>query len=158
MGIDGDVDLKAYDIALNEAGSVFKADINGQDETFVVNEPGKHFIYNALSAIAVGLSLNIPVEKIKRGIATFELTKNRADMFTLKGGIKVFDGTYNANLDSMKASIDVLAQYQGRKIAVLADMLELGDKAESEHYGVGKHLAEIGKWGSIVVINILMLF
>lgn len=142
VGIDGDVDLKAYDIALNEAGSVFKTDINGQDETFVVNEPGKHFIYNALSAIAVGLSLNIPVEKIKRGIATFELTKNRADMFTLKGGIKVFDGTYNANLDSMKASIDVLAQYQGRKIAVLADMLELGDYEEKLHREVGQYCCD----------------
>ena len=142
VGIDSEVDLKAYDLVLNESSSKFKVDIDGRSETFIVNEPGKHFIYNALSAIAVGLSLHIPVEKIKTGIATFELTKNRADMFVLKGGIKVFDGTYNANLDSMKASIDVLAQYHGRKIAVLADMLELGDYEEKLHREVGQYCCD----------------
>lgn len=52
----------------------------------------------------------------------------------------MIDGTYNANLDSMKSSIDVLSGYSGRKIAVLGDMLELGDYEETLHRAVGAHL------------------
>ena len=66
------------------------------------------------------------------------------DVLDLADGIKVIDGTYNANLDSMKSSLDVLGQYQTRKIAVLADMLELGEYEQALHEEVGQYVVEKG--------------
>ena len=88
-------------------------------------------------AIAIGLSLDIDMNLCIAGVEHFELTKNRMDMIELKDNIKVIDGTYNANLDSMKSSLAVLAQYPKRKIAVLADMLELGEYEQALHEEVG---------------------
>lgn len=120
--------------------SSFRVKVDGQDYDVRVYVPGVHFIFNALIAIQVGLLLDIPMEKCIKGIETFELTKNRNDILTLERHIRVIDGTYNANLDSMKSSIDVLSGYAGRKIAVLGDMLELGDYEETLHRAVGTHL------------------
>ena len=140
IGIESDADLKATDIILNEDMSSFRVKVDGKDYAVRVYVPGVHFIFNALIAIQVGLLLNIPMEKCIKGIETFELTKNRNDILTLERHIRVIDGTYNANLDSMKSSIDVLSGYADRKIAVLGDMLELGDYEETLHRAVGAHL------------------
>ena len=140
IGIESEADLKATDIILNEDMSSFRVKVDGQDYDVRVYVPGVHFIFNALIAIQVGLLLDIPMEKCIKGIETFELTKNRNDILTLDRHIRVIDGTYNANLDSMKSSIDVLSGYAGRKIAVLGDMLELGDYEETLHRAVGAHL------------------
>ena len=140
IGIESDADLKATDIILNEDMSSFRVKVDGQDYDVRVYVPGVHFIFNALIAIQVGLLLDIPMEKCIKGIETFELTKNRNEILTLERHIRVIDGTYNANLDSMKSSVDVLSGYSGRKIAVLGDMLELGDYEETLHRAVGAHL------------------
>ena len=140
IGIESEADLKATDIILNEDMSSFRVKVDGQDYDVRVYVPGVHFIFNALIAIQVGLLLDIPMEECIKGIETFELTKNRNDILTLERHIRVIDGTYNANLDSMKSSIDVLSGYAGRKIAVLGDMLELGDYEETLHRAVGAHL------------------
>ena len=140
IGIESDADLKATDIILNEDMSSFRVKVDGKDYAVRVYVPGVHFIFNALIAIQVGLLLNIPMEKCVKGIETFEFTKNRNDILTLERHIRVIDGTYNANLDSMKSSIDVLSGYADRKIAVLGDMLELGDYEETLHRAVGAHL------------------
>ena len=140
IGIESEADLKATDIILNEDMSSFRVKVDGQDYDVRVYVPGVHFIFNALIAIQIGLLLNIPMENCIKGIETFELTKNRNDILTLERHIRVIDGTYNANLDSMKSSIDVLSGYADRKIAVLGDMLELGDYEETLHRAVGAHL------------------
>ena len=140
IGIESDADLKATDIILNEDMSSFRVKVDGKDYAVRVYVPGVHFIFNALIAIQIGLLLNIPMEKCIKGIETFELTKNRNDILTLERHIRVIDGTYNANLDSMKSGIDVLSGYADRKIAVLGDMLELGDYEETLHRAVGAHL------------------
>lgn len=142
IGIDDPADLNAKNVALSEDGSDFDVAYQGQNYHVHLSVPGKHFVYNALVAMAVGLSIDIPMEKCIHGVETFELTKNRADKLTLKDDITLFDGTYNANLDSMKASIDVLANCKGRKIAVLGDMLELGQYEEKLHREVGKYLVD----------------
>lgn len=81
------------------------------------------------------------MEKCIQGINEFQLTKKRMDIIELKNNITLIDGTYNASEDSMKSSLDVLATYSRRKIAVLADMLELGEFSEQLHRSVGKHVA-----------------
>ena len=138
FGIKSDADVKATNVKLYESKSTF--DYNNM--TFEVNVPGEHFVLNALAAISVGECLNIPYEKMKDAIANFELTKNRMDFVELKNGISIIDGTYNANLDSMLSSLAVLGKYERRKIAVLADMLELGDYSEELHLKTGKAVDE----------------
>ncbi len=142
IGIDCESDLKAFDVELKSDSSTFK--INYLDKTYCVcvPVPGKHFVYNALIALMVGLSLNIDIKMCIEGIKNFELTKNRADIIKLKDGITVQDGTYNANLDSMKSAIDILSTSLNRKIAVLGDMLELGSFDKELHEEVGKYLVK----------------
>lgn len=142
VGYNDDCQLKAHHLQLLLEESYF--DLDYQGKTYHVHVPvsGEHFVVNALIAIAVGLSLDIPIEKCIAGIDRFELTKNRMDIIELNQGMKVIDGTYNANLDSMKSSLDVLAQYPERKIAVLADMLELGEYEQAFHEEVGDYVAQ----------------
>ncbi|MEE0965993.1 MAG: UDP-N-acetylmuramoyl-tripeptide--D-alanyl-D-alanine ligase [Bacilli bacterium] len=139
VGIDCDSSLKVKDVILNETYSTFTLCLD-KDYDVYVPIAGTHFVLNALVAIQVGLSLDISIEDCIKGVKSFTLTKNRNDIIELKDHIQLIDGTYNANLDSMKASIDVLSGYSGRKIAVLADMLELGEYEEKLHREVGKHL------------------
>ena len=80
------------------------------------------------------------LEDIKKGIQEFELTKNRMDILE-KNHKTIIDGTYNASVDSMKSSIDVLANYKKRKVAILADMLELGSYSQQLHEEVGNYVA-----------------
>ena len=142
VGIDNKSDLQAYDIEYNSSNSMFKIDYNNKTYSVYVPVAGKHFVYNALIAIMVGLLIDIDIESCIKGVASFELTENRADYIKLKDNISVYDGTYNANLDSMKASIDVLSKNKSRKIAVLGDMLELGEYDEELHREIGKYLIE----------------
>ncbi len=138
FGIKNKADVMAENVCLYESRSTF--DYNGIH--YEVNIPGEHFVLNALAAIAVGECLNIPYSKMKEAIVSFELTKNRMDMIDLNHHISVIDGTYNANLDSMLSSLAVLGRYERRKIAVLADMLELGEFSEELHLKTGKAVDE----------------
>ena len=102
---------------------------------------GEHFISNSLCAIAIGQKLGIPMEKIKNGIETFQLSKQRMEKAKNKLGATIINDAYNANFDSMKAAIEYLANLSDtRKIAVLGDMLELGDFSQELHEKVGEEL------------------
>ena len=137
FAINRDADFKAENVVLNERSSSF--DCNGYH--FIVNVPGEHFVLNALSAIAVGDTMGIPYEKIQKAIEAFVLTENRMDFIKLNK-IEVIDGSYNANLDSMISSLKVLGKQNKRKVAILADMLELGKYSKELHYKVGEAVVE----------------
>ena len=95
----------------------------------------------SLCAIAVGNLLKIESEKIKKGIESFELTKNRMDITELPNGVKIINDAYNASFESMQASLQVLSGFfNNRKIAVLGDMFELGKFSEELHRKVGKEV------------------
>ena len=146
-GIKNKSKYMATDIKSFEDKSEFKV-VCEKDESInnkMVTVPvgGEHFILNSLCAIAVGEYLNVPTEKIISGIANLELTKKRMEVLTSKAGATIINDTYNANYDSMKAAITYLKEIKNRrKIAVLGDMLELGDYSKELHEKVGEEVDE----------------
>lgn len=136
-GIEGKSEIYATNIIQKEESSKFVC--HTEDEQFEIEVPvaGIHFVYNALAAIAVGKKLGLTNKEIKKGIETFKLTKKRMDIETLKNGVKIINDSYNASFESMKGSLENLAQYKNRKIAVLGDMFELGEYTKELHEKVG---------------------
>lgn len=114
-----------------------------ENQTYKVSIPvgGEHFISNSLCALAVAKALEIPIEKALKGIEKFELTKRRMEMKKSKNGATIVNDCYNANYDSMKAALDYVGRLPDkRKIAVLGDMLELGEYSKELHEKVGKEV------------------
>ncbi|MCL2619279.1 MAG: UDP-N-acetylmuramoyl-tripeptide--D-alanyl-D-alanine ligase [Defluviitaleaceae bacterium] len=104
--------------------------------------PGKHIAFNALAAAAIGHLAGVPHDGIQRGIASFRPTKMRMDISACAyngGEITLINDCYNASPDSMKSSLDILANASGRKVCVLGDMRELGDYSRSVHIEIAKH-------------------
>ncbi len=140
-GIEEKSNLNAKEIILKESGSEFTCKIQEKDEKINVPVGGEHFILNSLCAICVGKELGIEPDKIKKGIEEFELTKKRMEIIETKTGIKIINDSYNASLESIKASLKYLSSLDGnRKIAVLGDILELGEYAEKLHKKVGEEI------------------
>lgn len=104
---------------------------------------GEHNVYNALAAVSVARELGLTCDEMKRGIESVQTIGGRSNLIH-KNGITIIDDCYNANPVSMKASIDVLSNAPGRKIAVLGDMGELGAEEKQLHYMVGEHFAGKG--------------
>lgn len=114
--------------------------------------PGEHNALNALSAAAVGLTFKVSTIKIKIALEKIKPASKRMEILNI-GGITVYNDTYNANPDSMVAALRTLAsaQVSGKKIAVLADMKELGIASVDEH-------ARLGKEASTLSIEYLLTF
>lgn len=143
FGINNKSDLNAENIILQENKSVFTAISQNESINIEVPVAGEHFVYNALCATEVGRILEISNEQIKRGIEQFELTKKRMDIRKLENGAILINDAYNASYESMKASLEILENYNGnRKIAVLGDMFELGEFSVELHKKVGEEVAK----------------
>ena len=142
-GIKNKSDIMAKDIKLTIEDSDYTAILNNQEMKIHIPVGGEHFVLNSLCATAIGKVLEIENKKIAKGIESFELTKQRMDITELKTGIKVINDAYNANCESMQASLKILGNSkQHRKIAVLGDMLNLGEYSKELHEKVGKAVAE----------------
>lgn len=99
---------------------------------------GTYMVSNALAAAAVGRTLGLTREEIRNGISAYKTVGSRANLIDT-GKIRIIDDCYNANPTSVKASIDTLMNFEGRKIAILGDMKELGDNELELHLDVGRH-------------------
>lgn len=112
---------------------------------FRLQVPGRHNVYNALAAIAVGIHHRVPKARIAEALAGFTASKNRLQVKRL-GGLTVIDDCYNANPSSTRSALATLGSFQsqGRRIAVIGDMLELGAEGERLHREVGHYLVEMG--------------
>ena len=132
----------AEDIVSKEKSSQYNITINSKKYKVEVPVRGEHFIYNSLCSIAVGLELGVDIYKIIEGIKNFEATAKRNEIIEVNK-IKIINDYYNASYDSMKASIEVLAKIDAKKkIAILGDMLELGEYSEKLHRKVGEEVSK----------------
>lgn len=106
---------------------------------------GEHMIYPTLIAAAVGEHFGLTPDEIEDGIARFVPTRMRMNVIQREGEITILDDSYNANPQSMRAAISVLADtHSSWKVAILGDMFELGPYAPALHAGVGDYLGKRG--------------
>lgn len=141
-GIENSADLTAENIFINSFATEF--DLKYKNKIYPISIPviGRHNVLNAMAAIAAGLTLNLPVEEIKKGFSTLVTTKARFEIIR-RDGYTLINDAYNASPASMRASIQAVNEiYDGRKIAVLGDMLELGEISEKVHRDVGEEVAK----------------
>ncbi|AHM56342.1 UDP-N-acetylmuramoyl-tripeptide--D-alanyl-D-alanine ligase MurF [Peptoclostridium acidaminophilum DSM 3953] len=127
---------------VRDQGGMLEFSVNwgAHDEKFSIPSKGMHNVYNAMAAMAVGIECGLGFDEIRRGLLQFENEKMRLDI--VEKSFIIINDAYNANPDSMKAAIDFLAGYEEkRKIAVLADMLEMGEFSREGHEIVGEYAA-----------------
>ena len=139
IGINNPSDYLATDIDCGEDGSTFKC----QNIVYKVPVGGEQFIYNALVAIAVANIFAVETENVQKGILNFELSSNRMHIINNEStNITIIDDSYNANYDSMSYAIKYLSSLNGRLIAVLGTMNELGEYSQDLHRKLGKLVYE----------------
>lgn len=133
----------ASDIVRDENGADFTINHNGNKYNARINTPGDHNILNALCAFTVGLRYDVEPESMLEAIAEFAPDGMRQNKVTVDGVEYMLD-CYNASPEAMRSSLSVFkdAKAKNRKIAVLADMLELGEGSKNYHRSVGEFFAK----------------
>ena len=127
----GQGDLQAE--IVNETSESTEFEIN--DASFIIPVLGGYNVKNALIAYGIGCYFGLSMEQIKNGLAQVELTKNRTQWLQAKNGAKLLSDVYNANPTAMRLVLESFGRLTlpGRRIAVLADMLELGPDSSAMH-------------------------
>lgn len=110
----------------------------------VLQAQGLHNLRNALAAAACAVALNVPFSSIVRGLQAFDPVAGRMQWRVVAEGMQIIDDTYNANPDSVRAAIDVLASLDGNTVLVLGDMGEVGADTDVVHAEVGAYARECG--------------
>jgi UDP-N-acetylmuramoyl-tripeptide--D-alanyl-D-alanine ligase len=139
--------VRAEDIELDAESRASFVLVAGDVRTPVVlGVPGRHNVYNALAAAAVALHLGVGADAVAEGLAAAAVSAMRMQVFNAASGVTVVNDAYNANPSSMRAAVETLAamQVNGRRIAVLGDMAELGSLTELAHFRVGEQVAHLG--------------
>lgn len=135
--------LKAENIRSDGRSELFDIVYQGRRIPVAVPAYGRHMITAALEGAAVGFAMGLSDEEIVAGIAGYKILGRRG-IVTDTGRISIIDDSYNANPDSMRSSIDSLAELPGRKLCILGDMLEMGEDAPKMHYDLGAYAAKKG--------------
>ena len=126
-----------------ETGGVLRFHVAAgeEGEEVTLHLEGQHFVSDALAAISVGLAMDVGMDTIRNALAGFQNMAGRQEIYEAKG-YTIIQDCYNAGPESMAAALNVLGNRNGRKVAVLGDMLELGVCTQAEHYRIGRIAAE----------------
>jgi UDP-N-acetylmuramoyl-tripeptide--D-alanyl-D-alanine ligase len=106
--------------------------------------PGRHNVTNALIAAALTCEFGVSLEAVATALASMAEVKGRVNIIQVNETLTVIDDTYNANVQSVKAAIDLLRDLQGQRILALGDMGELGEEAALYHQQVGAYAKQQG--------------
>ncbi len=136
--------ITARDVELRPESTRFSLSIRDDTQRVNLNLSGWHNISNALAAAAAATAVGVEPELIKQGLEGFAGVSGRLKIMRLSNGALLIDDTYNANLDSMKAAIDVLSHYPAPRVLVIGDLFESGERAQEIHKQLGQYAQEQG--------------
>ncbi len=133
-------DVTSSNVCLDENGCASFDLQSAIGECFItLRVPGKHNVCNAVAAATAAIECGATLNDIQLGLAEMAPVKGRLNIHQLARNLTLIDDTYNANVESIKAAIALLANYSGQRILVLGDMAELGSDARSYHQEVGEY-------------------
>ncbi len=143
MAKEADVRVEGYkaDENLGVVDAVYR--VRGEKIAVRFNSPGAVNVLNGAAAIAATLPLETSLKDMREGLNSFSTVHGRMEVLRIRG-ITVLDDTYNANPESVSSALMTLKNAAGRKVAVLGDMLELGEASKAEHKKIGTLAAELG--------------
>jgi murE/murF fusion protein len=144
FGFSDAADVRASQVHAGTDHTEFRLHLGRETAQVVLHAPGRHNLHNALAAAACAWVAGAPAAAIVTGLGGFAPVGGRMQPRLLADGFQLIDDTYNANPDSVRAAIDVLAGLDGRRILVLGDMAEVGDQGPSMHAEVGAYARERG--------------
>jgi len=141
-------DIRGSEIDIDELGRAFFRLTAGEGSGYVVRlaMPGKHNVYNALAAATVAIEVGLSIDDIRIALAECRGSAMRMEIFSTDDNVLILNDAYNANPASMQAALSTLMDMQtrGRRIAVLGDMLELGQVSAEAHKQIGEMVASLG--------------
>ena len=148
--------LQATNIVSDDTQTGFRV-VSWPEENFTIPMIGAYNVNNALAALAVGNLFHVPVEAMRKALAAFDLTANRTEWVKGAKGERILSDVYNSNPTAVKQVLQAFTKVEtdGKRIAVLGDMLELGDQAEIMHTGLAaeiqpEEIAEVYLCGPIM--------
>lgn len=141
-GIDSSADFSGRIISIDENGMRGEIYGKGVRISFRSNLKGRHIFQNILAASSAAMCLGINPANIPERIEKLSLPGGRGEILKIRG-ITIINDSYNANPVSFQSALEVLSNFKGRKILVIGDMHELGERAFEEHYELGKKIKTI---------------
>lgn len=141
FGLEESNDMYSTDIHTEKRQTSFSVNIE-PSKTITIPTPGRYNVNNAMSSLLVGLELGMTLDLAAKGLQGFQLTKNRLEWLDGINGASVLNDAYNASPSSMKAVLDYYStlEVEGKKIAVLGDIRELGHLSEELHLSIAKSI------------------
>jgi UDP-N-acetylmuramoyl-tripeptide--D-alanyl-D-alanine ligase len=144
FGLSPSTDLRARQIRSTAAGLRFRAEEGEHSVEVTSSLHGRHNVYNLLAGLAAARALDVPLEDAASGLASLSPPPHRGERIALPGSILLIDETYNSNPRALICALDTLVEEdEGRRVAVVGDMLELGPHASELHREVGRHAATL---------------
>ncbi len=143
-GSNNKADFTAKEIHLDIEKLSFIASTPAGDINIQLPIPGKHNINNALAAMAASMAVGASLEECQKGLAEMSAVSGRLQILAGINSSKIINDSYNSNPVSLKAAMEMLSEYKGKRVLVLGDMAELGEDADLAHSDAGHRAKEIG--------------
>lgn len=142
FGFGPTVQVYAENIHVNPSHTRFQLHVRDDDISVKLPVPGVHNLRNALAATACAVAAGAELMDVVAGLQAFEPVSGRMQPKSVVEGFQLIDDSYNANPDSVRAAIDVLAELEGRTVLVLGNMGEIGETRQAAHAEVGQYAKE----------------
>lgn len=144
FGFETDFDVYADEIYAQPTRTACQLHTPAGSASLVLPVPGVHNLRNAMAAACCAHAAGAPLTAIVSGLQAFNPVAGRMQVREMPDGSQIIDDSYNANPDSVRAAIDVLASLHGKTVLVLGDMGEVGDQGDAMHAEVGAYAHECG--------------